>query len=371
MRFEITAADTGTAARAGLLTLPRLAVATPLFMPVGTRATVKMLTPAQVAAEGARMILANTYHLIDRPGTALIAGLGGLHRFAGWDGGILTDSGGFQVFSLAAMRDVTDAGVRFRSPVDGRELFLSPESVAAAQRDLGSDIAMVLDECPPADASRGAVAAAVERTIAWAARSRDCAPAPGQVQFAIVQGGRFADLRAHCAQGLAALDFPGYAVGGVSVGEPREVRRATLAATVPLLPETRPRYLMGVGEPVDLLDAVARGFDMFDCVLPTRNGRNGYAFTRGGPLHLRNSVHAESGDPLEARCGCYTCGRFSRGYLRHLFQSGEGLGPTLVSLHNIRFFMDLMAEVRTAITAGVFGRFRDEFMHSYYKDGQP
>src|SRR5262245_24762973 len=353
IRFEIQHTD--GAARAGLLHTPHGAVETPAFMPVGTQATVKGLTPDQLRDAGARIVLGNTYHLTLRPGDELVAALGGLHRFMAWDGPILTDSGGFQVYSLAQARKITDDGATFRSHIDGALLELTPERAVAIQENLGSDIAMCLDECPPADAAPETMREAVRRTIAWAARCKAAHRRTDQALFAIVQGGTDLALRAHCARELVALDFPGYALGGFSVGETAEQMVAALTPTAALLPEHRPRYLMGVGRPEDVLDGVAAGIDLFDCVLPTRNGRNAFAFTADGPLRLRNARHRRDPAPLESDCPCYTCRAFSRAYLHHLFLADEMLGPTLLSLHNVAFYLRLMADVRQAIEAGRFG----------------
>jgi queuine tRNA-ribosyltransferase len=355
-RFSLIACD--GQARVGRLETPHGAVETPVFMPVGTQGTVKGLTPDQVKAAGAQMILGNTYHLTLRPGDEVIAELGGLHRFMGWDGPILTDSGGFQVFSLGQLRKVSDDGVSFRSHIDGALLELTPERAIAIQQNLGADIAMVLDECPPADASPEAMRVAVRRTLLWAERCRACHRRPDQALFAIVQGGTDLQLRAECTSALIALDFPGYALGGFSVGETPEVMHAALPACAALLPEDKPRYLMGVGRPEDLLAGMAVGIDMFDCVMPTRNGRNASAFTMDGPLRLRNSCHRRDPSPIESGCPCYTCRHFSRGYVHHLFLADEMLGPILLSLHNIAFYLRLMEEGRRAIAERRFDPFR-------------
>ncbi len=369
--LTIRTQDSSSDARTGILKTSRGEIETPVFMPVGTNGAVKMLTPEQVKETGAQIILGNTYHLMIRPGTDVVESLGGLHSFSGWDRSILTDSGGFQVFSLAALNKITDKGVRFRSHVDGREIFLTPENVIEAQTMLGSDIAMVLDVCPPADASRVEVESAVDRTVAWAKRSLDCEMQDHQVMFAIVQGGRFADLRCECAQQLAEFNFHGYACGGVSVGEEREIRRKVMKRTAESLPADRPRYVMGLGEPVDLLDAVEYGYDMFDCVLPTRNGRNGSAFTFDGGVNIRNSRYISDNDPVEEGCRCYCCRHFSRGYIRHLFNTGEALGPALLSIHNITFFMEFMRKIRESVEAGLFSQFRKTFSDTYYQGETP
>jgi queuine tRNA-ribosyltransferase len=356
--FSLLATD--GPARLGRIELPHAAFETPMFMPVGTQATVKGLTPEHLAALGAQIILGNTYHLALRPGAECVAELGGLHRFMGWDGAILTDSGGFQVFSLADIRKVTDDGAVFRSHIDGRLLELTPERAVRIQEDLGSDIAMCLDECPPGGAGPEVMREAVRRTILWAGRCRDAHRRPDQSLFGIVQGGTDLALREVCAQALVALDFPGYALGGFSVGETEAQMLAALAPSAALVPTDKPRYLMGVGRPVDLLNAIAAGIDLFDCVLPTRNGRNASAFTADGPLRLRNAKHQRDSAPLESGCDCYTCRHFSRAYLHHLFAAEEMLGPTLLSLHNLAYYLRLMRQAREAIRAGRFAAFQAE-----------
>jgi queuine tRNA-ribosyltransferase len=354
--FEVLHTDGD--ARAGRLTAPHGTVETPVFMPVGTQAAVKGLTPHQVHEAGARIILGNTYHLTLRPGDELIAEQGGLHRFMHWDGPILTDSGGFQVYSLTEIRRIDDRAAVFRSHIDGALLELTPEKAVAVQENLGSDIAMCLDECPPAATDPAYLRVAVRRTLLWAERCRTAHCRSDQALFGIVQGGTDPELRAECTRGLVALDFPGYALGGFSVGETAAQMVAALGPTAALLPWDRPRYLMGVGRPQDILDAVQCGVDMFDCVLPTRNGRNASAFTAGGPLRLRNACHRRDPAPLESGCPCYTCRHFSRAYLHHLFQAKEMLGPTLLSLHNVAFYCRLMADVRRAIVEKRLGEFR-------------
>ncbi|OWK45420.1 tRNA guanosine(34) transglycosylase Tgt [Fimbriiglobus ruber] len=354
------------AARTGSLATPHGVVETPMFMPVGTQATVKGLTPDQIAATGATIILGNTYHLTLRPGDELIAEMGGLHRFMCWDKPILTDSGGFQVFSLTSQRKITDAGAKFRSHIDGSPLELTPEKAVEIQQNLGSDIAMVLDECPPGDAPPDAMRDAVRRTILWAERCKRHHTRPDQSLFAIVQGGTDLDLRAECARELVAMDFPGYALGGFSVGEAPAAMHVALPTCAALLPDHKPRYLMGVGRPEDLLEGVAAGIDLFDCVMPTRSGRNALAFTYDGPLRLRNARHRRDPAPLESGCPCYTCGHFSRAYLHHLFAADEMLGPTLLSLHNVAFYLRLMADARAAIVDGRFGLFRDRCLARWH-----
>jgi queuine tRNA-ribosyltransferase len=333
-------------------------VETPVFMPVGTQATDKGLTPRQLEEIGTGIILGNTYHLALRPGADLIAEQGGLHRFMGWSHPILTDSGGFQVFSLAPTRSITDQAAVFRSHIDGALFELSPERAVAIQEQLGSDIVMCLDECPPFGAPPTQLREAVRRTIHWAERCRAAQRRTDQALFGIVQGGTDVGFRAQCAAALVGLDFPGYALGGFSVGEPTGQMLSVLEQSAQVLPVHKPRYLMGVGRPQDILEGVARGIDMFDCVLPTRNGRNAQAFTADGLVRLRNACHKRDSAPLESGCGCYTCRHFSRAYLHHLFLADEMLGPILLSLHNVAFYLRLAGEIRAAIEAGRFAAFR-------------
>jgi queuine tRNA-ribosyltransferase len=362
--FECLATDAGSPARVGVLNTPHGTVETPAFMPVGTQAAVKGLTPDMVREAGARMVLANTYHLALRPGEEVVAALGGLHAFMGWDGPILTDSGGFQAFSLAARSKLTEAGVAFRSHLDGRLLELSPESAVAIQEKLGADVAMCLDECPALPVVKETIGEAVGRTIRWARRCKEAHTRADQSLFGIVQGGSHADLRAECAEALVAMDFDGYAVGGVSVGESREDVRKALEVTTHLLPADRPRYLMGVGRPQDILDAVATGIDLFDCVLPTRNGRNATCLTAKGLVKMRNAAHKLDPRPIEEGCGCLACRRFSRGYIRHLFLAGEMLGPILASVHNLAYLHRLTREIREAIRAGRFVQYRADALEA-------
>jgi len=352
--FEVIGSAQDTRARCGRLHTARGVVHTPAFMPVATQGTVKGITPAQLREVGAEIILANAYHLALRPGVEVIRDLGGLHRFMGWDGPILTDSGGYQIFSLAPLRKVSDRGVEFRSHVDGTPLFLTPEEVIHLQADLGADVIMVLDECVPADATHQQAEAAARRTFDWAVRSRAVQPASGQLMFGIVQGSTYKELRLRQAQELVGLDFPGYAVGGLSVGEEREITMTVAEETVAVLPEDRPRYLMGVGLPEDLIRFVGMGYDMFDCVLPTRNGRNGMLFTSAGRVNIRLAQYARDREPADTECSCYTCRTFSRGYLRHLASTNEMLGGQLISLHNLHFYLQLMREMRAAIAADRF-----------------
>ena len=353
LHFQLQHIDLHSGARLGELHTLRGPVCTPAFMPVGTQATVKGLTPEMVRSTGAQMVLANTYHLALRPGEDVIKLLGGLHQFSGWTGPILTDSGGFQLFSLARISAVTDAGAQFRSHIDGRLLELSPERAVEIQEQLGSDIAMVLDHVVALPSDRTLVEEACQRTVLWAERSQAAAVRKDQSLFAIVQGGLDPQLRQSCAERLVALDFPGYAIGGLSVGEaPAEMYRI-LDVTAPLLPEDRPGYLMGVGRPEDLLEAIRRGVDLFDCVMPTRNGRNALAFTDRGTLRMKNRVHREDARPLEEECPCAAC-QHSRGFLRHLFIAGEMLGPILLSIHNLTYYQRLLSTVREAIKADRF-----------------
>jgi queuine tRNA-ribosyltransferase len=329
-------------------------------MPVGTQGTVKAVTAEDLRACGAEIVLSNTYHLFLRPGHERIRDLGGLHRFMHWDGPILTDSGGFQIFSLEGLRTVDDDGVTFRSHLDGSLRRLTPEGSMQVQAALGSDVAMVLDECPPLPSPRPAVEAAVERTSRWARRCRDAYAGPG-VPFGIVQGGPWEDLRERSAREIVDLDFAGYAIGGVSVGEaPEEIARVC-RLTVPMLPAERPRYLMGVGRPEDLVEAVAAGVDLFDCVMPTRNARNGTLFTSEGRLNIKREEFASDGGPLDPRCACETCRNYSRAYLRHLFVAKELLASRLLTVHNLAYYLGLMRTMRDAIGAGAFARFREGF----------
>jgi len=354
MPFEIEARDPTTPARAGALATPRGRVPTPVFMPVGTYGAVKALTPEELEGAGAGLILGNTYHLYLRPGHERIARLGGLHAFMGWDGAILTDSGGFQVFSLAPFRTVREEGAEFRSHLDGSTHQLTPELSIGIQQALGSDIMMALDVCPPASAPREEIASAVARTLRWARRCLD-ARTGGQALFGIVQGGPHDDLRRESAAGTIELPFDGFAIGGVSVGESREEIDRVVAMTAPLLPEHRPRYLMGVGTPRDLLAGIASGVDMFDCVLPTRNARNGLLFTWSGVVHIKRAQYEEDPRPVDEECPCPACRGFSRAYLRHLFMTKEILSMRLNTIHNITFYQELTRRAREAIVAGSFG----------------
>jgi queuine tRNA-ribosyltransferase len=360
-RFDLRHRDVATGARRGTFQTSHGAVETPAFMPVGTQAAVKALTIDQVRSTGAQMILGNTYHLALRPGGETVRALGGLHRFMGWDGPILTDSGGFQLYSLAQNTKVTEQAALFRSHIDGRPLELSPERAIAIQEALGSDVAMVLDHVIALPAEPDAIRDACERTIRWARRCQAAATRSDQAQFAIVQGGLDPELRVWCARQLADLDFPGYAVGGLSVGEKPAEMYVILDAVCPAMPVEKPRYLMGVGTPQDLLNAVRRGIDLFDCVLPTRNGRNAMAFTDAGSVRLRNKVHERDDRPLEAGCPCLAC-RHSRAYLRHLFLADEMLGPILLSHHNLTYYQRLLAGARQAIEQDAFKAYFEQHL---------
>jgi queuine tRNA-ribosyltransferase len=372
--FQLLGKDTATGARRGRLTTLHGAIETPIFMPVGTQGTVKAVTPAHLREIGAQIILGNTYHLNLRPGSELIRDLGGLHRFMGWDGPILTDSGGFQVFSLSKLRELSDAGVAFQSHLDGARLFLGPAEVMAIQANLGSDIAMVLDECPPWPVDRAACAAACARTLLWAGRCRAVAQesgflASGHHVFAIVQGSTYDDLRREGAEALAALDFPGYAIGGVSVGEPEPEMLKQVGATAPYLPADKPRYTMGLGTPPQILKMIALGVDLFDCVLPTRVARNGLAFTPDGTINLRNERFRADPRPIVEGLDNYTCRNFSRAYLRHLSMANEMLAGTLVTIHNLHFYLDLMAQARAHLEAGDYGPWHLGWIRRYEAAG--
>jgi queuine tRNA-ribosyltransferase len=369
-RFAFTISATDGKARTGTIAMKRGEIRTPAFMPVGTAATVKAMKPEAVRATGADIILGNTYHLMLRPGAERVARLGGLHRFMNWDRPILTDSGGYQVMSLADLRKLTEEGVSFKSHIDGSRNMLTPERSMEIQRLLGSDIVMAFDECPRADRPRDEIAASMELSMRWAKRSRDGFDSGGEhaensALFGIQQGALDEDLRRISAQKLTDIGFDGYAIGGLAVGEGQEAMFATLDFAPGMLPQDRPRYLMGVGKPDDLVGAVERGVDMFDCVLPTRSGRNGQAFTWNGPLNIRNAKHAEDTGPLDPRCTCPTCGTYSRAYLHHLNKAGEMLGAMLMTEHNLSFYQQLMQAMRDAIGAGRFSAFVRQFRADY------
>ncbi len=363
--FQLLKTDPATQARLGRLETAHGVVDTPVFMPVGTQASVKALDPRELDEIGTQIILGNTYHLHIRPGLDILTKAGGLHRFMNWPKPILTDSGGFQVFSLSKIRKIKAHGVEFRSHVDGSLLFLGPKEAMAIQRLLGSDIAMAFDDCPPHTAGPREVRAAVERTIRWAVECREQPRAEGQMAFGIVQGGAHAALREECAKAITALQFDGYAIGGVSVGEPEPEMFKAIAATVPHLPAGQPRYAMGLGTPAQLVELVARGIDMFDCVIPTRVARNGSAFTRQGMISLKAGWAKEDFGPIEPGCECFACRRFTRAYLRHLLNVNEILGLRMLSVHNSHMFLKLMADVRAHIAAGTFAEFHREFIATY------
>ena len=368
LSFECIATD--GAARRGRVHARHGSIETPAFMPVGTYGTVKAMTPEELTGLGAEIILGNTFHLMLRPGPDVVAELGGLHRFMNWSKPILTDSGGFQVFSLAKLRKIDEEGVRFRSPIDGSEVRLTPESSMDVQRALGSDIVMMFDDCTAWPATHDQARLSMERSMRWAARchrhyygggAEGSAPVPGDL-FGIVQGGMYGDLRLESLRSLMELDLPGLAVGGLAVGEPEPERLRVLEELVPHMPTDRPRYLMGVGRPEDIVAAVARGIDMFDCVMPTRHARNGHLFTSTGVINIRNAAHQRDPNPIDPACGCYTCRHYSRAYLRHLDRCNEILGSRLNTIHNLYFYLDLMRQIRVAIQAGQFATFVRDFL---------
>jgi len=363
--FQILHQDSSSSGRLGLLDTAHGHVETPVFMPVGTIGAVKGITPQQIKETGADIILSNTYHLLLRPGIETIEKLGGLHKFMAWDRPILTDSGGYQVFSLSPLTKIDDDGVEFASHVDGAKVYLNAEIATEIQNRLAVDIIMCLDQCTPPGVDTAQLEKAVERTILWAKRCKKAHNRPNQMLFAIVQGGINPELRTFCAKELVKTGFDGYAIGGLSVGEEREEMVKTVNHTTPLLPVDKPRYLMGVGMPGDIISAVMAGIDMFDCVLPTRNGRNAYAFTENGPLRLRNNTHIEDSTPLDASCDCYCCRNFSRGTLRHFFNTGEMLGPILLSVHNLTFYQRLMVKIRQAIKTNKLAEKAKELICNY------
>jgi queuine tRNA-ribosyltransferase len=370
MKFEVL--STSGAARRAVMRFRRGDVRTPAFMPVGTYGTVKSVTPEEVSADGAEMILGNTFHLMLRPGTDVIRLHGGLHEFMHWPGPILTDSGGFQVFSLAAMRKLSEEGVNFRSPVNGDEVFLTPEQSMQVQHDLNADVAMVFDECTPYPATEDQARDSMELSLRWAARSRKRfdelkkqEPDRGESLFGIVQGGVHSHLRDDSLAGLTEIGFDGYAIGGLAVGETEAERIAVLDQLMPSMPAHKPRYLMGVGTPLDIVDAVLRGIDMFDCVMPTRHARNGQLFTSAGVVKIRNAQYARDTSPVDPDCGCYTCGNYSRAYLRHLEKCGEILGPRLATIHNLHYYQRLMDSIRGAIANGALPQLRRTIASCY------
>jgi len=359
MQFELDGTD--GLARRGRLHFPRGVVETPTFMPVGTYGTVKGILPRDIEATGAQIVLGNTFHLYLRPGTAVIRAHGDLHDFMRWQGPILTDSGGFQVFSLGEMRKITEEGVTFRSPIDGSKVFLSPEVAIQVQRELGSDVVMIFDECTPYPATWEQARDSMRLSLRWAERSKTAHGDNPSALFGIVQGGMYEDLRSISLAGLREIGFDGYAIGGLSVGEPKADMLRVLNHLAPEMPVDKPRYLMGVGKPEDLVEGVLRGVDMFDCVMPTRNARNGHLFTRGGVVKIRNAVHRHDTGPLDPTCDCYTCSNFSRAYLHHLDKCGEMLGAQLNTIHNLHHYQTVMRELRQAIEQRRLGAYREEF----------
>jgi queuine tRNA-ribosyltransferase len=359
MKFELDNQD--GRARRGRLKFARGTVETPAFMPVGTYGSVKGMTPEEITQTGAQIILGNTFHLAIRPGTEIIKLHGDLHDFMHWQGPILTDSGGFQVFSLGKMRKITEAGVTFANPVNGSKIFMGPEESMQIQRDLGSDIVMIFDECTPYPATHIEADTSMRLSLRWAQRSKEAHGDNPAALFGIVQGGMYADLRKESAEKLQQIGFDGYAIGGLSVGEPKEDMKRVLDATEPLLPKDKPRYLMGVGKPEDIVEAVRRGIDMFDCVIPTRNARNGFLFTHTGVVKIRNAVHKTSLEPVDAQCDCYTCQNYSRSYLHHLDKCGEIQGARLNTIHNLHYYQTLMRDIRTAISQHNFEQFVVDF----------
>ncbi len=373
LHFDVIASDQETSARIGRLNTAHGEVLTPVFMPVGTQGTVKTLSPLELKEIGAQIILGNAYHLYLRPGPEIVAEAGGLHDFTGWERPMLTDSGGYQVFSLADLNRINEEGVAFQSHLDGSHQMFTPERTMGIQHALGADIIMCFDECTPYPCTRQAASTSMERTVRWAQRCqrehRDLQQTDhhDQALFGIVQGSTYPDLRQACARKLVDMNFPGYALGGLSVGEPKTAMFEMIETTMPWLPEDKPRYLMGVGFPEDLIAAVARGVDLFDCVLPTRNARNGSVFTQAGPLVVKNAAYARDFGPLDPDCDCYTCRNFSRAYLRHLFQAGEILAPRLATLHSLAFYMWLMRSIRRSIREGCFSSWSREFLDRYHE----
>jgi queuine tRNA-ribosyltransferase len=364
MKFELIKKDVTTAARRGRLTTPHGVIETPIFMPVGTHAAMKAMTPEQVTATGAQIILANTYHLHLRPGEGLVEKAGGLHSFMAWDKPILTDSGGFQVFSLPNKR-ITEDGAYFKHEITGEEVYLDPARAIAIQEALGADIIMAFDECIPYPCDRAYAAQSTKKTIRWAEACKKAQTRKDQALFGIVQGSVFEDLREMCARELVAMDFPGYAIGGVSVGEGLELLKKVVAMTAPFLPENKPRYLMGVGLPEDILESVERGMDMFDCVIPTRYARSATLFTRRGKIRLTNKNYRRDFYPIDPSCTCYACRNFTRAYIHHLFNANEVLSAILASIHNVHFYLNMMAEIRQSIENGRFADYKREFLAGY------
>lgn len=367
LHFELLGRDQGTRARRGRLTTPHGIIETPIFMPVGTHGALKAMTPAQVEEAGAQIILSNTYHLHLKPGEGLVAKAGGLHSFMHWPKPILTDSGGFQVFSLP-QKEITDSGVFFKHEINGERIFLGPREATTIQNQLGADIIMAFDECIPYPASHDYAAKSIRKTLRWAEQCLAAHQRPDQALFGIVQGSVYDDLRRDCARALTAMDFPGYAVGGVSVGEGLELLKKVVDDTEPFLPEDKPRYLMGVGLPEDILESIERGMDMFDCVIPTRYARSATLFTRRGKIRLTNRRYRRDFFPVDAACSCYCCSNFSRAYLHHLFNANEVLSATLSAIHNVRFYLDMVAGARSAIEANDYAGFKAAFLAEYLCD---
>lgn len=365
LTYQLIHKEKNTAARTGKISTPHGEIETPIFMPVGTQATVKAMTPEELKEMGSQIILSNTYHLYLRPGSKLIAEAGGLHKFMHWDGPILTDSGGFQVFSLSDLNDITEKGVHFQSHIDGSKHFISPEISMEIQMDLGSDIVMAFDECPPYPAEYDYVARSLEMTLRWAERSKKAMTNEKQALFGIIQGGIYEDLRKASVEAMVHIGFPGYALGGLSVGEKNEQMYEVLDFTVPLMPDDKPRYLMGVGTPEDLIEGVMRGIDMFDCVMPTRIARHGAVFTSEGRITVRNAAYKKDFTPLDHNCDCYVCQNYTRGYIRHLIKRNEILGVRLTTYHNLYFLLDLMKKVRKSIMNDEFLDFRKKFYNKY------
>jgi len=365
LQYRLIKKCSTTKARLGQIFTPHGEIQTPIFMPVGTQATVKTMTPEELKEIDAQIILSNTYHLYLRPGQELIKEAGGLHQFMNWNRPILTDSGGFQVFSLGDLREISEEGVEFRSHLDGSKHFISPEKAMEIQNALGADIIMAFDECPPYPSDYAYAQSSLERTTRWAKRCQEAHQRKDQALFGIIQGSTYRELREQSAREITALDFPGYALGGLSVGEPKEIMHEVLDYTVPWLPEDKPRYLMGVGSPQDLVIGVARGIDMFDCVLPSRVARNGTLFTSQGRVVIKNAQYARDFTPLDSECSCYTCKNYTRAYLRHLFKAEEILGLRLATLHNLHFLLDLMGKIRRSLAEDNFSSFAEEFLANY------
>ncbi len=368
--FEVLHEDKHTHARVGKVRTAHGVFETPVFMPVGTQGTVKAVTPRDLKEAGSEIILSNTYHLYIRPGTDIIKHFGGIHRFMSWPGPVLTDSGGFQVFSLSKMREITEEGARFRSHFDGREVFLSPENVMEIQEILGSDIAMIFDECPPPTPDKERIRKSLELTLRWAARCKKHHKLESQALFGIVQGGFFPDLRLESLERTVEIGFDGYALGGLCVGEAKPDTITIFDAVIPKMPKDKPRYMMGIGTPLDFVESIERGADMFDCVNPTRYGRNGGAFTHTGMVIARNSKYTKDERPIEEGCECYCCRNFSRGYIRHLMNAGEMLGGQLISIHNIYFFVQFVKGIRQHIRAGTFREFKKNFVNQFDPDSR-